>query len=289
MKHEFIGIVNLTPDSFSGDGIYFDVAEAERQAHEHFAAGASMIDVGAESTRPGAEPIDYEEEWRRLHPVLRAVALDNPSLISVDTYHPETVYRIAETIGSVTINDVTGTNNKQMRRAIVDTGMPVIISHLDKRLGTDIQRGHKEKPTDKLIRIVDDLQHRVQNLVNKGYDVRNITLDGGFGFGKKLEVQRQLLYLPELMPEQKLWLLGVSRKSSLRLKDLAGEPLADFDSMSDEERNAWLDARSVEVALEGAQHGYTSFRVHNVGAHVAAFASRFEDSTDSESRSDADD
>src|SRR4051812_25017759 len=106
---KLVGILNVTPDSFSDGNLFIEPDKAISQAEKLFKDGASLVDVGAESTRPGAEPISFETEWRRLEPVLKALVKRFPGQLSVDTYHPETAER-ALVLGDVIINDVTGMN-----------------------------------------------------------------------------------------------------------------------------------------------------------------------------------
>lgn len=267
---EIFGILNLTPDSFSGDGVYYDLEAAQSAADYHFQSGAHFVDIGAESTRPGATPIGADEEWRRLAPALEAVAGGNAASFSIDTIHPETVWRISSTIGQMIINDVTGMNNPAMREAVAECGVSVIVSHLDHASGTDIQKAHKDKPTKTVQKVVDELKFRSEQLVDLGLTPEQIILDPGWGFGKAAEIYKDLLEeLPSLLPDF-AFMLGISRKSSLKKRDFHGDDLLDFDSMTVEDRVAWLDQRSVEVALTGLAAGYRYFRVHNVAAHAKA-------------------
>ena len=266
---DVFGILNLTPDSFSGDGVAYDIPAAVEIANKHFAEGASYVDIGAQSTRPGAELISADEEWRRLQPVLEVLVAGNPSQFSIDTLHPETIERITETIGPVMGNNVAGMNSQQMRETVAKARIPIIISHLDSIAGTDIEWAHKNKPTKSLDKIIDDLTMRSKQLIDLGVDPTGIFLDPGRGFGKIPELDSEMLDLPKYMPEFR-WMLGVSRKSSIRRSGLHGAPLPDFDSMKQDELIEWLDAKSVEVAMEGVKKGYTLLRVHNVAAHVAA-------------------
>lgn len=271
-----VGITNLTPDSFSGDGAYqdsyYNVEEAERIVNKQIENGASLVDIGAESTRPGATPITPEEEWERLRDVLYRVVPGRESSFSIDTHHPETVRRISEELGVVIINDVTGMNNPEMQAAVIECRMPVIIGHLAKQVGTDIQLAHsmRPQPTVSEDQIINELGERVEELVRSGMDKNAIILDPDWGFGKTPELHQHLFRLPGKLPEFQ-WMLGVSRKRSLRKRNFYGEDLADFSAMNKAELDTWLDARSVEVALKGYESGYRYFRVHNVAAHAAAF------------------
>lgn len=266
---KLVGILNTTPDSFSDGGRYVDPETALERAYGMFQDGASMIDVGGESTRPGAEPIPHDEEYRRIAPILHALIPSYTESISVDTYHPETVRRIAAEIGPFVVNDVTGMNNPAMREAVAELGLPCIVSHLPSSAGQDIQKAHNAKPVDSLQQVVDELSENIDELTTAGVEPRAILVDPGFGFGKEPQINAQLLELPKYMgPERFNYYIGVSRKSSLRRHDFCGEELADFSAMDKEETEAWLDSRSVEVARVAIDNGFTYLRVHNVAAHA---------------------
>lgn len=267
---ELVGIVNPTPDSFSDGGEYFSPDKAVAHAHELFNDGATYVDIGAESTRPDATPITLEEEWRRLEPVLRELVPAYTGHIMLDSFHPETVRRVFAEIGTVIINDVTGMNNPAMVEAAAELQTPVVVSHLPGISGTDIQASHRSKPVDSVEQVVEELYQRVEALEKAGIDRSFITLDPGFGFGKDPRINKDLLGLPRLMEDMPGFMLGVSRKSSLKKRDFCGESLADFDSMGEKPMTAWLDERSVEIGLEGAANGFTMLRVHNVALHAAA-------------------
>ena len=147
------GIINLTPDSFSDGGLYSETEAAVQQATQLILDGAALIDVGAESTRPGPTPLSAEAEWDRLEPALKLIMELYPGKVSVDTYHPETVRRAAR-FGPVIINDVTGMNNPEMIKVVTDLNLKCIVSHLP---GPDIQLAHQLRPINSVAKVKSDL------------------------------------------------------------------------------------------------------------------------------------
>lgn len=207
---ELVGILNITPDSFSDGGQFFAPENALQQAAKLFDDGASMIDIGAESTRPGALQLTASEEWQRLEPVLRVLIPAHPEKISLDSYHPETIER-AFNIGPVIINDVTGMNNPLMITTAAKLKARVIISHL---AGADVQAAHQGAHLTTIEEVKHDLLARVRLLQNTGIHRDRIILDPGIGFGKTMELNTQLLRFAEHVPEFKV-MIGYSRKRFL--------------------------------------------------------------------------
>lgn len=141
---QLVGILNITPDSFSDGGLFVEPTAALRQLRQLFDAGASMVDIGAESTRPGAAALTPSEEWKRLSPVLAAALGQYPDRISLDTFHPETVSRAVEAFGPYFIvNDVTAFANRDMIDVTASCKLRCIISHLPHQAHGDIQAAHK--------------------------------------------------------------------------------------------------------------------------------------------------
>ena len=207
---KLVGILNVTPDSFSDGGQYFDAAAAILQADKLFADGASLVDVGAESTRPNATKLNASEEWQRLQPVLEILIPKYLDKISLDTYHPETVRR-ALAIGLVIVNDVTGMNNPDMVNVVLELKPTVIISHLP---GDDIQLAHQIMPVTDINQVKNDLLNKAKQLIDRGLPKSQIILDPGIGFGKTPEVNVQLLEFAELVPDYDV-MIGYSRKRFL--------------------------------------------------------------------------
>jgi dihydropteroate synthase len=201
-----MGIINLAPDSFSGDGLAGNVQAGVEQARRMEADGADILDVGAESTRPGSAPISASAEAARLIPALKAIcrAVDIP--ISVDTYKAS-VARQAISAGAAMVNDVWGLlADGNMARVIADAGVPAILMH-----------NQREAEYDDLVPDVIAGLRRIATIARAaGILDHNIILDPGIGFGKTADHNLELLRkLPELHELDHPLLLGVSRKSTI--------------------------------------------------------------------------
>ena len=201
-----MGIINLTPDSFSGDGLAGDVDAAVALARRMAAAGADIIDVGAESTRPGSAPISAAAEARRLLPALAAICAAVPIPVSVDTYKAS-VARQALAAGAAMINDVWGLRtDPALAPLVARAGVPVILMH----------NRRQAQYRDLLPEVIADLQRSVDIARAAGVLPRNIILDPGIGFGKTADHNLELLRrLPEIRALGYPLLLGVSRKSTI--------------------------------------------------------------------------
>ena len=203
-----MGILNATPDSFSGDGLGADTCKAVDLALRMESEGADILDVGAESTRPGSVPVPVEEELERLIPALEAISTRVRIPISVDTYKPE-VARRALQAGATIINDQWGLHgDPAMAQVAADSGAPVVLMHN--------QRGSRYN--DLISDIKASLSHSVSAAVDAGVSIEKIVLDPGIGFGKtpehNLEVLRRLQEIKALgFP----LLVGASRKSTIGL------------------------------------------------------------------------
>lgn len=203
-----MGIINLSPDSFSGDGLGSDLAAIEEQGLLFAAEGADFLDVGAESTRPGSKPVSPERELELLLPAVAALVARVNIPISVDTYKSQ-VARAAVKAGAAIINDVWGLKyDPEIAAVAAETGTPLILMHN--------QDGREYK--DLLPDIFASLQDSAEKAVAAGVARENIILDPGIGFGKtaehNLEIMRRLAKFRELgFP----LLLGTSRKSTIGL------------------------------------------------------------------------
>ncbi len=206
---ELVGILNITPDSFSDGGQYFDTAAALAHAAQMI-DDVAFIDVGAESTRPGAVALTDDEEWQRLEPILTVLIPKYPGRISLDSYHPATIRRAFQ-IGPVIVNDITAFNNPEMVRAVEDLQPTVIISH-HPRMG--IQEAHRLQPVSTVEQVRDDLLTKVQLLMSRGLRRDQIILDPGIGFGKTMALNEQLLTFAALVPDFDV-MIGYSRKRFL--------------------------------------------------------------------------
>lgn len=245
---ELVGIVNVTPDSFSDGGYYDSPAEALHHATQLFDDGASYLDIGAESTRPGATPLSAIEEWARLQPVLAELIPFHHDHISIDTYHPETVRAAAQELGSFIINDVTAFNNPAMIAVAAELGMRCIVSHLPSVHGQDIQGAHKStEKVSSIEQVRDELLVKRQAMIEAGVYPGSIILDPGIGFGKTAELNWQLLEFARCVPGIEV-MIGYSRKRFL------GEHRFDTE----------VNIKAGKVAQEA---GAKYLRVHDVAAH----------------------
>ncbi|NLF50961.1 MAG: dihydropteroate synthase, partial [Leptolinea sp.] len=193
-----MGIINVTPDSFSGDGLAASqnpVAAALKQAEGFVQSGAHILDIGGESTRPGAEPVTAEQELERVLPVVKAlVKSDFPALISVDTYRASTAQAALEA-GADWINDVWGL---QADRALADVcsqaGVPVVLMHNRSKASQAVLGRYVGVEYENLLEDVKrELLASVEIARASGIEDRNIILDPGIGFGKTVEQNLELL------------------------------------------------------------------------------------------------
>ncbi len=244
-----MGIVNLTPDSFSDGGLHAAPAAALAHARRLLDEGADMLDLGAESTRPGAAPVGDEEEWRRLEPVLRElVAWKVP--LSVDTYHPRTM-RAALELGVDVVNDVCALRRPGALEAVASSPVAgACLMHMQGEPSTMQQAPHYE---DVAAEVLEFLRQRVQALRQAGVALERLCVDPGFGFGKTREHNLQLARrLARLRGLGCAVLVGVSRKSML----------AATSGQAPRERVA----ASLGAALACVAAGAQVLRVHDVAA-----------------------
>lgn len=206
-----MGILNVTPDSFSDGGCYLDVEQAVAHAERMAAEGATLIDVGGESSRPGASPVSIDEELARILPVIRAVADTVDVLLSVDTYKAE-VARCALEAGAHLINDITALHG--------DTGMAAVVAEMEAGLilmhikGTPRTMQQSPQYDDVVGEICMSLQKSIQIAEAQGVAAERIIIDPGIGFGKTMEHNLDILKrLEEFRGLQKPLLIGTSRKS----------------------------------------------------------------------------
>lgn len=191
---KLVGILNITPDSFSGDGMHNNIPQAMAQADALYAHGASYVDVGAEATNPKAKPITTNDEWERLAPVFARLVAAHPYKISLDTYHPEIITQAVAHVGPKFIaNDVTGMNNPEMQAVVATHGLTCIVSHLPERFGTDIQQAHANADMDDAAQVLYELLRRRDELQKRGLASERIILDPGIGFGKTMRLNWELL------------------------------------------------------------------------------------------------
>ncbi len=255
----WMGIVNVTPDSFSDGGEHADWARAEAHVEAMVAAGAQIVDVGAESTRPGATPLTADEEWQRLAAVLeplldkyRAVPLR--PLVSVDTYHADVARRALEA-GADIVNDVSGLGSAEMIDLAGTTGKDWVAMH---NLGVPADPA-RTLPTDEdpCEAVERWLEARLEQWQHAGLDLDRIIFDPGIGFGKtSLQSLKLLRDAARFRRFGLRCLIGHSRKSFLR--GLAADP-------------AERDLATIGASLNLCGQGVDVIRVHDVPAHVAAY------------------
>jgi dihydropteroate synthase len=252
-----MGIVNVTPDSFSDGGALADAHDAERFAAQLLDEGADLVDVGGESTRPGSEPVPVQEELRRVIPVierLRAARAD--AVISVDTRRHE-VAAEALRAGAQVVNDVTGGRDPALLDVARDAGAGLVLMHM---LGEPKTMQDDPRYEDVVAEVHEVLRERVEAAVFAGVAVEALAIDPGIGFGKSLEHNLTLLRsLEDFTDLDAALMVGVSRKRFLGT--LTGvEPAKDR-----------LEG-SLAAAAWAAAHGADVVRVHDVLATRRALA-----------------
>lgn len=251
-----MGIVNVTPDSFSDGGAHDGTEAAVAHALELVAQGADILDVGGESTRPGAAEVPLSEELQRVIPVIEQLARQTRVPISVDTYKPE-VMAAAVKAGAGMINDIYGLRQDGALQAAADAGVPVVLMHMLGEPRSMQDSPHYEEVVGDVHRF---LAERIFAAEMAGISKKNIVIDPGFGFGKT--TTHNLILLAQLQRFNELGvpvLAGLSRKRSIG--ELTGrEAIADRVT------------GSVAAHLIAVQHGAMLLRVHDVAATVDALA-----------------
>ena len=211
-----MGIVNVTPDSFSDGGRYFDTYAAVEHGCELAKSGADILDVGGESTRPGATPLNPQEETDRVAPVIQALREKTRALISVDTYHAHTAAAALEA-GADIINDISA--NPDIMRLAAQTGATLVIMHMQ---GRPLTMQQAPSYRNVVLEVKAFLLDKVKQALDAGVERKSVIIDPGVGFGKSLQHNVQLLReLHELTRLPYPLLLGVSRKRFLSA--LSGE------------------------------------------------------------------
>ncbi len=248
-----MGVVNVTPDSFSDGGHFFDLEDAVARGLGLVAEGAAIIDIGGESTRPGARPVTADEELCRVIPVVERLRPVTGAIISIDTSKPE-VMRAAGTAGADLINDVWALREPGALEAASASGCAVCLMHMQ---GAPRTMQHSPHYRDVVAEVREFLEERVEACRAAGISSERLVLDPGFGFGKTLEHNLALLrHLGELTADGMPVLAGLSRKSMIGT--LTGKP---------PERRL---QGSVAAALIAAMNGARILRVHDVAATVDA-------------------
>ncbi|MDP9413231.1 MAG: dihydropteroate synthase [Pseudomonadota bacterium] len=252
---QVVGIVNVTPDSFSDGGQLEDPAAAAEAGHAMAAAGAAIVDVGGESTRPGAKPVWEGDEVKRVVPVIERLARAG-NAVSVDTRKAE-VMAAALGAGAGLVNDVSGLlYDERSAQVVARAGCPIVLMHHKGSPETMQQAPHYDGPV--LFEVYDWLEARIEAAVVAGVDRSRIIVDPGIGFGKTVQHNLQLLNGLSLFHGLGCpIMLGASRKRMIGA--LSGEAPADQRL-----------AGSITLALKGADQGVQLLRVHDVAETVQA-------------------
>lgn len=240
-KTWIMGVLNVTPDSFSDGGLFRDVEKAVEHAKRMEAEGADFIDIGGESTRPGYTPVSVEDELKRVLPVIREVSKKVDLPISIDTYKAETA-RLALEAGASIINDVWGAKaDSEMAKVAAESGAPIILMHNRNNMNY----------SDLMVDIITDLKESVEIVRRAGVKEENIILDPGIGFAKTYEQNLEVMdRLEELTALGFPIMLGTSRKSFV----------AKTLDLPKEER---VEGTGATVCL-GIEKGCRIVRVHDV-------------------------
>jgi len=236
-----MGVINVTPDSFSGDGLGHDVETAVAQGKRFAAEGADILDIGGESTRPGADPISEDEELSRVIPVIERLASDVPVPLSIDTYKYE-IARQALSAGARMINDIWGLKrDHRLAELAAEWGAPIIL----------MSNQRDASCQDILPQVISSLRGSMAMAMERGVARENIIVDPGVGFGKTLEQNLEIVCrLDELKCLERPILVGTSRKSMIGLV---------LDLPADQR----LEGTAATVAISIAK-GADIVRVHDV-------------------------
>jgi len=245
-KVELVGILNITPDSFSDGGKYTSTDSALKHAERLYTDGADIIDVGAESTRPGAEQLSDDEEWMRLAEIWPKLVQKYNGKLSLDTYHPATVRKASE-YGDFIVNDVTAFADPEMIDTVSELNLRCIISHLPFAAKGNIQAAHTGKLVETVAQVRDELLEKRELLIRAGIRKDQIILDPGIGFGKTPETNWELLKFAEHVPDSDV-MIGYSRKRFLGENRMDNEP----------------NLAAGKIAIES---GAKYLRVHDAAAH----------------------
>ncbi|MBU0582563.1 MAG: dihydropteroate synthase [Alphaproteobacteria bacterium] len=245
-----MGVLNVTPDSFSDGGRFLSTDAALTQARAMLAEGAAIVDVGGESTRPGAEPVSAAEEQARILPIIEALAADGAALISVDTYREETA-RLAVAAGAHIVNDVWGLQREHgIARVAAETGAGLVIMHTGRE---------REKLPDVIADQFAFLSKSLEIARHAGIADDSIVLDPGFGFAKDSEENLQVMArFGELSALGYPLMAGTSRKRFV----------GHVTGREGDARDVGTAATSAILRLKGAD----LFRVHNVAINMDALA-----------------
>ncbi len=256
-----MGVVNVTPDSFSDGGMWFDTRAAVKHGLDLVAQGADLVDVGGESTRPGASRVDEDEELRRVLPVVRGLSAEGV-VVSVDTMRA-TVAEQALAAGAVLVNDVSGGRaDPRMIPAVADSGAPFVVMHWR---GQSVDMNSRAVYEDVVGEVVDELRSALDRAVDGGIAPERIVADPGLGFAKQAEHDLALVAATARLRAElgRPLLVAASRKRFL------GRVLADAEGSAPPPARE-RDAATSAVTALAAQAGAWAVRVHEVRASADA-------------------
>lgn len=258
-RTQLVGILNITKDSFSDGGKYFNINSAAKRIEELLLEKVDIIDIGAESTRPGAIALSHQEEWLKLEPVLqlfRSEFNNTKVLVSVDTYHPKTA-ALALKYNIDWINDVSGCETDAMQQIVADNGIKVVINH---NLGVPVRKGITLPDDEDIVASIKNwADKKINQLMAKGIKKEQIIFDPGIGFGKTKDQSLILIRsIKEFFQLGLEILVGHSRKSFFEfITDVAAS-----------ERDIETCIVSAYLCLQKVDY----LRVHNVQANKRAIA-----------------
>jgi len=246
-----MGIINMTPDSFAGDGLSTNVTVAVEQARNFATAGADLIDIGGQSTRPGSRQISVAEELDRVIPTIEAVRAEVDVPISVDSSVAEVAEQALEA-GAEMINDVYALRGEGIATFAAEAGVPVVIMHMQ---GTPRDMQDNPSYKDVITEIYDFFVRRIAATVDTGVEEQQIIIDPGFGFGKTVDHNLEILRrLREFRSLGRPVLIGTSRKSTIG--EVLDKPVTE---------RLWGTAATCAVAIA---NGANIIRVHDVSQMV---------------------
>jgi len=250
-----MGIVNVTPDSFSDGAMFASVEDAVAHAARLVDEGVDLVDVGGESTRPGSDPVEVEEELRRVVPVIEGLARARPGTrVSVDTHKPE-VASAALDAGACVINDVMGGRDARLLETVSRTGAGIVLMHM---LGEPKTMQDDPRYDDVVGEVNEFLRERIEAAVFAGIPEERVCIDPGIGFGKNVDHNLALLRaVPTLRMLGAAVMVGASRKRFIGTLTGVDDPAARLEG-------------SLAVAVLAAAHGADLVRVHDAQATVRA-------------------
>jgi dihydropteroate synthase len=250
-----MGIVNVTPDSFSDGAMFATAEEAVAHGARLVDEGADLVDVGGESTRPGSDPVEFDEELGRVVPVIEGLAKARPGTpISVDTSKPEVAIAALDAGASV-VNDIAGGRNSALLETVSRSGAGVVLMHM---LGEPKTMQDDPRYDDVVAEVHEFLRERIEAAVFAGIPEERICIDPGIGFGKTVDHNLALLRaVPALRMLGAAVMVGASRKGFIGTLTGVEDPAARLEG-------------SLAVAVLAAAHGADLVRVHDVEATVRA-------------------